>query len=118
VRDDYRDDIIGGDLDPGREKPLARSSGQLIGDGESVVGPERIAYYQRAGRTRATQQQAASRDHAELPARVASARTAARIREYVPQRQMFVIAAANSSSVGVELRERRALTAMTIPDWQ
>src|SRR3989441_12847816 len=52
-------------------------------------------------------------------ASVAARCTAARMRWYVPQRQMFpVIAASMSASVGAGLAASRAAADMICPDWQ
>ena len=48
----------------------------------------------------------------------AAAWIACRTRGYVPQRQMFVMAASMSASVGAAFCASRALAAMIIPDWQ
>src|SRR4051812_3605772 len=48
----------------------------------------------------------------------AAAWIAVRMRAYVPQRQMFVIAASMSASLGFGFALRSATAAMIWPDWQ
>ncbi len=94
---------VGADLDPAVQADLADDGGKRVGAAETVARRQDApADDQGAGRGRAAQDEGAS-PHARigLPCSSAAAsRIAARMRGYVPQRQMLVTAASMSASLG------------------
>src|SRR5580692_9831351 len=122
VRNDDRDDVVVGDFDPVGEKPFARLGGEPVAAPDSAARPQRVTDDQGPRCRRSAEQDLAPGDHVRTPAAgealAANALTAARIRVYVPQRQMFETSVPSSSSVGAGLPASSALTAMMTPDWQ
>src|SRR5215469_317295 len=124
MRNHHGNRSVIGDLDPTGNKALTGFRVQKIGASEPPAGPKAITDNQGTGSGGGADQEFSARDH-EAPPRLLEAkepeakeRTAARMRGYVPQRQMLVIASASCSSLGAEWLAKNALTAMIMPDWQ
>ena len=120
ARDADDDGVVGPDHDPGVDLGRAvggergrRTEGQLQAEGEAAAD--------RGG----ADEELAARDlgrieghHGRAPQAFAAAWIAARTSWNVPQRQMLVIAASMSASVGFGFSASSAVAAMIMPAWQ
>src|SRR5687767_14898308 len=119
MRHDDGDPVIRCDFEPGGE-PLSALADVLRHDAQ----PVRRDRNTHDCENQPASGEAARRDerspcplaHGEAPQVVEMERMARRTRSYVPQRQIFVIVAAISSSAGLGLRASSSATAMIIPD--
>jgi len=120
---------FGGDLDPAIQRDLAVVLGKDSRIAHATARRHHApTHHQGTTDTERPQQKAATPTTPWLaclrvhfcPSRnaLAARLMATRTRGYVPQRQMFVMAASISASLGSGTRLSRSAAAMSMPDWQ
>jgi hypothetical protein len=119
-----RDAAVFADLDPGAKTAIFRAGGEGGGPLPSAaVRPFDPEDSTARHKGRANQEGPAFHAHHASPCTAAAAcpvavRIASRMRGYVPQRQMLVIASSTCASLGWPVRSISATAAMICPDWQ